>query len=87
MGIFKRVTDHLDRQSTLMGGMMERLNVDFQAGDGVALGQRLGRAVRACVSCQNTETCQAWQDAHVDGAAEAPAFCPNADLWTSLKHG
>lgn len=87
MGILTKITERMDRQSHLMGGMMERLNVDLHEADGVVLGQRLGRAIRACIACRSSESCQAWQDAHADGASEAPTFCPNADLWTSLRHG
>lgn len=85
MGIFTRLADHLDRRANLMGGMMERLNVDATAFDSLTLGQQLGRAVRACAACSHGEECASWQADHPDGADEAPRFCPNGALWAATR--
>lgn len=85
MGIFTRLTDHLDRRSNLMGGMMARLHVDHGAFDSLTLGQQLGRAARACVVCSHGEECASWQAAHAGGADKAPSFCPNGALWAATR--
>lgn len=85
MGMFTKLSEHLDRQSNLMGGMMQRLDVDFEPASGVLLGQQLERAVRACMFCGHGDVCQAWQTAHTEGADSAPKFCPNAGQWAALK--
>jgi hypothetical protein len=85
MGMFSRIVDRMNRQGTLMGGMMERLDVDLEGAAGVVLGQQLGRAARLCQFCAHGEVCKVWQETHA-ASDRAPAFCPNAALWDSLRH-
>lgn len=81
MSIFSKIRDRINRQSRLMGGMMDRLGVTLTDGQVDATGLAVERAVRACAFCGHSEECEAWQDAHTDGAERAPDFCPNAAFW------
>lgn len=83
MGFFSRLMQRMDRQSRLMGGMMERLGIDLSARSGDVCGNGFERAVRSCTFCNHGEQCQAWQDAHAEGAEHAPDFCPNAEYWAA----
>lgn len=85
MGIFSKIRDRLDRQSRLMGGMMDRLGVSLGDGKADASGLAMERAVRACAFCGHGGECQAWQEAHPDGAERAPDFCPNAAFWAGRE--
>lgn len=74
MGIFARITDRMDRQSQLMGAMMDRLEVDIEGAATEAAGARLEAAARSCLMCQDSGECQRW----LEGNGEtAPDFCPN----------
>ena len=85
MGIFSKISDHFERQSRLMGGMMDRLGVSLTDIKADPTGLAVERAVRACAFCSHGGECQAWQDAHPDGADTAPGFCPNAAFWARCE--
>jgi len=78
MGIFARITQRMDRQSHLMGAMMERMDVDLEAAGTEASGARLERAARSCLMCQDSDACEHW----LEGNAETgPDFCPNRQFF------
>lgn len=75
------------RHSALLQKMAYALDVD--------LGQALldGRLaqfpyrdlVSRCAGCDGTQDCERWLDAHMAGAAEAPAYCRNRAVFAHLK--
>jgi Family of unknown function (DUF6455) len=83
MGIFGRITQRMDRQTHLMGAMMERLGVDIEAAGMQAGGGSLANAARACVVCRSSDECKRWLEA--DGDAGEPNFCPSRRFFT-LHH-
>lgn len=78
MNVMERWTARYDRQSRLMGDMMERLGVDVEAASHEQHGMRMASAVRLCLFCRSAEACAAWQAGEHDAAEGAPEFCPNA---------
>ena len=74
MGIFARIADRMDRQSHLMGAMMERLEVDIEGAATEAAGTRLEAAARSCLMCRDSGKCQPWLEGNGEAA---PDFCPN----------
>lgn len=82
MGIFSRITGRMDRQSHLMGAMMDRLDVDREALASDACGARLEAAARSCLMCQDSDECQRWLDGKGD---TAPDFCPNTTFFADHR--
>ena len=78
MGIFTRIADRMDRQTNLMGAMMQRLDVDVVGAAADASGTRLGTAGRKCLACRDSDACQRWLDGNSEGY---PDFCPNASFF------
>jgi hypothetical protein len=76
MGFFTRISERMDRQSQLMGAMMQSLHVDTEAAATEASGARLERAARSCLMCQDSDKCERWLEGHADAEA-GPDFCPN----------
>ena len=78
MGIFTRIAERMDRQSQLMGAMMERLDVDRAGLATEAEGTRLQAAARSCLMCQDIEKCEAWLAGNCE---TTPDFCPNSAVF------
>ncbi len=82
MGIYARIAERIERQARLMGGMMERLEIDPAEVARHSMGMGLERAVRSCLSCASPDVCEKWQAETVGSTvAHAPGFCPNAPLF------
>lgn len=66
-----------------MGEMMERVGVAPEAMATLGMRGRTVAAARRCAECNNEAVCRDW----LDGKDPRPAksFCPNADLFESLK--
>ena len=49
------------------------------------LASDLRAAVSACQSCTSDQTCQEWLVRAPESIDRAPAFCPNAELFASVR--
>lgn len=74
MGLFSRISERMERQSKLMGAMMERYDVDMTEAAMEASGTRFGSAARTCMVCGESDACQRWMES---GSKGEPGFCPN----------
>lgn len=79
MGLMKR----LDERAGLMGRMMRTVGADDAMPSGMMLETAMRKAASRCLGCERPEECGTWLDAHEDGAAHAPDFCPNGDLFAA----
>ena len=79
-GFFRRA----DRQSRLMGEMMDRIGLQLDDAGRVNLGIPLRMAARVCLLCRRSDACEAWLASH-RGPAEAPGFCPNAGFFRRVR--
>lgn len=78
MGLFRRISMRIDRQTQLMGAMMERLEVDSGKAGLDGRGWRLENAIRSCISCTDSDACERWLRDQADSkSAQGPRFCPN----------
>ncbi len=84
MGMLSNLINRMSRQPALMGGMMERLDVDLESVGREPLGLQFERAVRACALCRHGEACHAWQESG-DAAAVAPDFCVNRHYFAAHR--
>ncbi len=82
MGIFARITERMDRQSQLMGAMMERLDVNREALAEEACGARLEAAARSCLMCRDSDECQRWLEGNCE---TGPDFCPNTAFFADHR--
>lgn len=85
MNVMERWTTRYDRQSRLMGGMMERTGVDVEKAAHEGLGMRMGTAVRQCLFCRSAEACAAWQAGAAGRTEDVPEFCPNAAFFRAHR--
>jgi hypothetical protein len=76
--------DRIDRQMKNFHGMVDWLGVDPVDLATDCLGYRLTSALRRCAACDATEACGAWL-AQADRTANAPSFCPNADIFARAR--
>lgn len=86
MGMMKR----FDERADLMGRMMRTVGAADGMPADVTLGNTLRSAAQRCLGCEKPEVCSHWLDEHRDGAARAPDYCPNADLfaeWSARAQG
>ena len=83
MNIFKRLDHHAD----LVNRMADTVGADLEESllRGELSGQTLRSAVMRCTKCEGGAECPDWLEAHRDGAAQAPAYCRNGDLFAQLK--
>ena len=77
--------DRIDRQMKNFHGMVDRIGVDPVDLATDCLGYRLTSALRRCAACDATEACQAWLAQTGGRAANAPAFCPNSDIFARAR--
>ena len=77
--------DRIDRQMKNFHGMVDRLGVDPVDLATDCLGYRLTSALRRCAACDATEACRAWLEQAAGRTANAPAFCPNADIFARAR--
>ncbi|MCW9042712.1 MAG: DUF6455 family protein [Pseudopelagicola sp.] len=77
--------DKLGKHADLVGGMSERLGVDWaQALEAHPdLAARYRSAVLNCTHCQKVGECQGWQTGHAH-AKDAPNYCLNKGLLKDL---
>ena len=78
MGIFTRIANRMDRQSGLMGAMMQRMDVDMAGVAADGSGMSLEGASRSWLACKHGNECQHWLES--DSGSE-PDFCPNASFF------
>ena len=79
MGLMKR----LDERAGLMGRMMRTVGADDAMPRGMMLESAMRKAASRCLGCERPAECAHWLDAHEDGAAHAPDFCPNGGLFAA----
>ena len=73
--------DRLNERAELMGRMMSAIGAVNKPNTGFSGANVLRVAATRCLSCGHTKECREWLDAHPEGAAHAPAICPNANLF------
>ncbi len=89
--MFKSLMDRLDLRASNLGRMMAVCGVDRTDLAGHQVGQTLVSVSRACMACPDGERCRRWLDSPEIGAGEpsgfrdAPAFCPNAPRFRTLR--
>jgi hypothetical protein len=77
--------DRTNRRLSNMSAMMERLGIDPVD---IALynhGQSLAVTIRACQFCRHGEACSEWLEREAATLQQAPAYCPNAEIFAQLK--
>ena len=69
----------LNRHAALVGRMADTLGVDLteEMQRGSFSPEALRASVLNCTGCDNPDGCEAWLDAHGDGADRTPGFCRN----------
>jgi hypothetical protein len=84
MGIVQRIGVRLERQSHLLGLMMERLGVDQELAGQERLGLTMARAARSCIFCRHSAACEEWLSAGAGPRPRAgPDFCGNRDFFSA----
>ncbi len=84
MEIVRRIGARLERQSHLMGMMMERLGVDQEMAGQERLGLTMAQAARSCIFCRYSADCEAWLSAGSGSSPQAgPGFCGNRDFFAA----
>lgn len=78
MGIFTRIANRMERQSGLMGAMMQRMDLDMAGVAADGSGISLEAAIRSCLACGNSDECKHWLES---GSDTQPNFCPNASFF------
>jgi hypothetical protein len=75
----------LDKHSDLMGGMAEKVGVDWSEllVERPDLANQYRTAVLSCTHCRDVGECQGWQATH-EKAEETPDYCRNKDLLEKL---
>ncbi|WP_186389037.1 MULTISPECIES: DUF6455 family protein [unclassified Stappia] len=79
MGLMKR----LDERAGLMGRMMRTVGADDTLPSGMILESTMRTAAARCMGCERPQDCANWLEEHADGAAHAPGFCPNGELFAA----
>jgi len=71
----------LNRHATLVGRMADTIGVDLaeEMQRGNFSPESWRAAVMSCTGCDNPDGCEAWLEAHRDGAEETPGYCRNKD--------
>lgn len=82
--MFERLIENRERHARLMGEMMRRFGA--LQGDDVTIGEAMSleRAARRCMSCGAVGDCEQWME-QTQGTAGAERFCPNVELFSSLR--
>lgn len=82
MGLVKRIDHH----ANLFQNMAETVHADLGEAllDGKIDGQGLRGAVFQCMTCDSSEQCPDWMEAHAEGADSAPEYCRNRQLLKRL---
>jgi hypothetical protein len=77
-----------EAHARLARGMVRRTGVDLgeRVADDRVTDDALGSILDRCCQCAYPGSCASWQADHADGAAEAPAYCLNRDLFAGLPH-
>ena len=68
-----------------MCAMLDRLGLDASMLAHGRLASDLRSAVISCQHCAADETCQEWLVRAPENIDRPPAFCPNADLFASVR--
>lgn len=76
------ITRHVERRARRLHDVMRRLDVDPVQLIRLDAGQSYAQARTRCLECRRAERCLAWLDTP---AGAAPEFCPNLELFTSVK--
>ncbi len=79
------VIDRVDRRLSNMRMMLERLGIDLVAFSRQNQGRFLASAIPTCQDCSCDEACHDWLGRASAGLQQAPAFCPNAQLFAWAK--
>jgi hypothetical protein len=82
MGILKRIEEHGD----LMSAMIGRTGADLTQLDAYAGEGTFRNAVGRCLTCSHGEECRAWL-AEAQDVSAPPSFCANAALFAALAAG
>ena len=77
--------DRVDRRLSNMRMMLERLGIDLVAFSRQNQGRFLASAIPSCQDCSNDEACHDWLARASTSLQQAPAFCPNAQLFAWAK--
>lgn len=77
--------DRADRHVRNMSDMMQRIGLDQAAVAQQRLGLTLAHAIRTCRNCSAGETCTDWLARAPATLPQAPAFCPNRELFAQLR--
>jgi hypothetical protein len=78
-------SDPAERRAATLGQMIARLDIDVFSAAECDFGSSLRTAVRRCQRCPQPERCAQWLADAPDRIAAAPAFCPNRELFASLR--
>ena len=76
--------DKAGSRTRTMSEMMDRLGLDMEAFAQRRLGLDVIAAIRTCQFCNAEQACQNWLS-RPGKTAEAPAFCPNANLFARAR--
>jgi hypothetical protein len=68
-----------------MCALLDRLGLDAATLAHGRLASDLRAAVTACQSCNAEQPCQEWLTRAPEYVEQAPAFCPNAQLFASVR--
>jgi Family of unknown function (DUF6455) len=77
--------DKADRRARNMSEMMNTLGLDTEAFAYRRLGLDLSSAIRTCQFCIADKVCRDWLARAAKSSDKAPAFCPNAALFTQAR--
>ncbi|WP_267138909.1 DUF6455 family protein [Anianabacter salinae] len=83
------IMEKLNRRSSLVNRMADTVGVDMaeQMMRAHVSPDEVRGAVFRCMSCRQDQTCEAWMDAHPQGAAAAPGYCRNGEMLARLATG
>jgi hypothetical protein len=79
------VIDRIDRRLGNMRMMLQRLEIDLVAFSRQNQGRFLASAIPTCQDCSCDEECHDWLARASASLQQAPAFCPNAQLFAWAK--
>ncbi len=79
------VIDRADRRLGNMRMMLQRLGIDLVAFSRQNQGRFLASAIPTCQDCSSDEVCHDWLERAAASLQQAPAFCPNAQLFAWAK--
>jgi len=78
--MYRPKTRHVERQARRMHEVMERLGVDGGKLARLDHGEAYAEARLKCLDCCESERCLRWLETSPP-SGEAPAFCPNLELF------